>query len=144
MKTRFVYLDNAATTQPDQEVVEAMLPYLRERFGNPSSLHALGLEAHRALENARERIARLLDNEPDRIIFTPSGSASNNLLVKGLLPRQPGRTLLVTALEHPSISEPVRAASQQGAEVVTLRNDREGRIDLDHLDAMHAGRIGGG
>lgn len=133
MKSRPVYLDNAASTRPAPSVVEAMLPYLGERYGNPSSLHALGLEAHRALEESRERIARLLEADPEDVVFTPSGSASNNLIIKGLIPSLQGKTVLLTALEHPSVIEPAKALTAQGIEVSTLGCDREGRIDLDEL-----------
>lgn len=133
MKSRTVYLDNAASTRPAPSVVEAMLPFLGERYGNPSSLHALGLDAHRALEEARERIARLLQADPEDVVFTPSGSASNNLIIKGLIPSLQGKTVLLTALEHPSVVEPAKALAMHGIEVCTLRCDREGRIDLDDL-----------
>jgi cysteine desulfurase len=143
MKPDVIYLDNAATTRLDPGVLEKMLPYLGERYGNPSSLHGLGLEAHRAVERARERCARLLDTRPDRIVFTAGGSESNNLLIKGRLRSLKGRCALLTRLEHASVAEPMKALARHGVRVLTVENDKEGRIDLGHLEHLLSGNACG-
>lgn len=134
-----VYLDNAATTRVDPEVLASMAPFLGDVYGNPSSLHTMGLEARRAVDDARQRCAGLLDTRPDRIVFTASGSESNNLAVRGLLPHLKGRSVITTRLEHPSVAEPVKVLERHGARVITVNNDREGRLDLNHLDELLAG-----
>ncbi len=128
-----IYLDSAATTRLDPEVLDTMLPWLGGRYGNPSSLHTLGLEASRAVQAARERLARLLDTRPKDVIFTASGTEANNLLIKGFMGTLKGRSILLTKLEHASVVEPVKAVGRHGAKVFQVRNDGSGRIDLDHL-----------
>ena len=83
-KKRIVYLDNAATTCVRNEVVKSMLPFFSERYGNPGSLHSLGLEAKKHLEDARKKVAKILGAEEEEIIFTGSGTESINLAIKGL------------------------------------------------------------
>jgi len=136
MKRRIVYLDNAAPPQPDQAVVNTMLPWLRDHFGNPSSLHSFGLDAFRALENAREDCAELLDSKPERIIFTSSGSESNNLLIKGLLPDLKNKSVILTKLEHPSVMASARQPSRNGFDLLFVNNDNKGLVDLNHLEEL--------
>jgi len=88
---RPIYLDHNSTTPIDVRVLEAMLPYFREGYGNPSSAHASGRQARRALENARETVARLLDAQPDEVIFTSGATEANNLALLGLSGPTPGR-----------------------------------------------------
>src|SRR5688572_30102523 len=96
-----VYLDNNATTRVDAAVLEHMLPWFRERFGNPSSLHRLGAEAARALDEAREAVARALGAEPGEVVFTSGGTEANNLALRGAVQalRRRGDHVVTTAVE---------------------------------------------
>ncbi|MGB7296614.1 MAG: aminotransferase class V-fold PLP-dependent enzyme, partial [Candidatus Aminicenantales bacterium] len=102
---RRVYLDHIAATPVDSRVVEAMLPYLREKYGNPQSLHSTGQEALTAMEEARSRVARLIGAEENEIFFTSCGSEANNLAIKGLAlaRRDKGRHVVLSAVEHQSV-----------------------------------------
>ena len=126
MKPDIIYLDNAATTKLDPRALSVMLPWLKMSYGNPSSLHALGLEAYRALEAAREQCGRLLDAPSERIVFTSSGTEANNLIIKGLRPRLEGRRVLATRLEHASVLEPLAFLASRGIEVTWIDNRRPG------------------
>ncbi len=127
------YLDNAATTAVDAQALEAALPLLREEFGNPSALHGHGITAHRALKNARERLARLLSVPPQAVTFTSGGTESNNWALKGAFgsDRLKGDRLLISALEHPAVRESARALAQQGVRVQELPVTAEGVVDVD-------------
>lgn len=133
-----VYLDNNATTRVAPEVVEAMLPFLSDHYGNPSSMHGFGAEAGRALDRARTSVAELLgaDNHGE-IVFTGSGSESDNLAIMGTLRAYPERRHVVTtAVEHPAVLGLCRElASRHGYEVTYLPVDGDGMIDLDELRA---------
>lgn len=125
------YLDHSATTPPDPRVVEAMVEVMEgDQFGNPSSLHALGLEAERRVEEARRQVARLVEAAPEEITFTSGGTEANNLAVLGgarALARR-GRHVLVSAVEHPSVREAARRLADEGFEVEEIPVDREGRV----------------
>jgi cysteine desulfurase len=136
MEQRIVYLDNAATTKPDRSVVEAMMPYMGERYGNPSSLHRLGLESRRALDEARSRCANHLETRPRRVIFTAGGTESNNLIVKGIASFMKDRCVILTRLEHASVSEPAAMLERQGIQVLRVNNDGAGTVDLTHLKEL--------
>src|SRR5271155_5075784 len=116
---REIYLDTAATTRPAREVLEAMLPFLGERFGNPSSLHRRGVEAARALEDARIEVARALSRERNEVVFTSGATEANNLAIHGaaLARRRHGDHIVSTAVEHPSVLEPLRALENEGFRV---------------------------
>ena len=106
-----VYLDNGATTPVLAEVKEAMLPYLGDSFGNPSSLHTCGEPAREALEEARAQVADLIGAKPEEIIFTASGTESNNFAIKGLAQAQAkkGKHAVISAVEHFSVfNSPIR------------------------------------
>ncbi len=134
---REVYLDNYAATPLLPEAREAMLPFLGERFGNPSSLHGRGDAAREAVEEARERVAALLGAEPEEIIFTSSGTEANNLAVKGIAAgsRRKGRHIVVSAIEHFSVLHAARSLEKQGYELTLVPVDAAGRIDLEELEA---------
>src|SRR5439155_22288561 len=100
-----IYLDNNATTPLLPAVWEAMRPFLTDVFGNPASAHAAGRRARRALEDARERAAAILDAHPDEVVFTSGGTEANNLAIFGLASEAPGH-VLVSSIEHPPIAEP--------------------------------------
>jgi cysteine desulfurase len=133
-----VYLDNNATARVAPEVVEAMMPYLTEFYGNPSSMHHFGAEAGRGLATAREQVANLLGaRTPSEIIFTAGGSESDNLGIVGTLRAYPDKKHVVTsAVEHPAVLGLCRDLEQRhGYEVDFIGVDGEGRLDLDELRA---------
>lgn len=126
-----IYLDHAATTPVHPEVLQEMLPYFGEVFGNPSSPHALGQEAKRAVERARTEVASFLGAFPDEIVFTSGGSESNNFALKGVARSlsAKGRHLITTSIEHHSVLEACRSLSQEGFEVTYLPVDSHGLVD---------------
>ncbi len=132
-----IYLDHNATTPIHPAVREAMLPYLGERFGNPSSSHDAGVIAARAVADARAEVADLLGCGPDEIVFTGSGSEADNLALKGVAwsHRDRGRHLVVSAVEHPAVAEPARFLQREGWEVTVVPVDAEGRV---HPEAVAA------
>ena len=134
MKT--IYLDNNATTAVAPEVREAMLPYLTDLYGNPSSMHTFGGQVGRAVEEARERMAALLGAHPDEIIFTSCGSESDNAAIWSALQTQPEkRHLITTRVEHPAILNVAQYWERQGYRVTLLGVDNKGRLDLDEYAA---------
>ena len=129
MKT--VYFDHAATTPVDPRVLEAMLPYFGERYGNPSELHRLGREARAAVEEARAKVAAVLGAGEREIVFTAGGTEADNLALFGYLARyQPGH-LVVSAVEHPAVMEAARALNRLGWAVDFVPVDADGVIDLE-------------
>ena len=134
MKT--IYLDNNATTAVAPEVLAAMLPYLGELYGNPSSMHSFGGQVGEAVDTARERIAALLGAGPDEIIFTSCGSESDNTAIWSALQTQPEkRHLITTRVEHPAVLNVVQYWERQGYHVPLLGVDGKGRLDLDEYAA---------
>ena len=134
MKT--IYLDNNATTAVAPEVLAAMLPYLGELYGNPSSMHSFGGQIGEAVDTARERIAALLGAAPDEIIFTSCGSESDNTAIWSALQTQPEkRHLITTRVEHPAVLNVVQYWERQGYHVTLLGVDGKGRLDLDEYAA---------
>lgn len=132
---REVYLDNYAATPTLPEVREAMLPFLEEDFGNPSSLHSRGDMARAAVEDAREKVADLIGAAPEEIIFTSNGTEANNLAIKGISAgsRRKGKHIIVSAVEHFSVLHAARSLEKQGYELTVIPVDEYGRIDLDEL-----------
>ena len=130
-----VYFDNNATTPVHEEVVEVMLPYLKEEWGNPSSIHWAGRGPKKGVEDAREQVAALFGSTPAEIIFTGSGSESNNLAIKGVAygKKAKGRHLITTKVEHPSVLGTFKFLEREGFEVTWLDVDSGGIIDLDQL-----------
>lgn len=134
MSTRY-YFDHNATTPVRPEVAEAMLPYLTELYGNPSSAHSFGREARLALEKSREKVASLISANPDEIFFTGCGTESDNIALTGYMRSAPeGRSKLVTSkVEHSAILKTAKMLEQDGHEVVYLDVDGSCRVDLDML-----------
>jgi cysteine desulfurase NifS/selenium donor protein len=126
-----IYLDYNATTPIDPAVAEAMLPFLHRHFGNPSSSHAYGVTARRAIEAARRQVADLLGARPEEVVFTSGGSESNNTVIKGVAAalRDKGRHIITSAVEHPAVIEPCQALEAEGYEVTYLPVDGQGRVD---------------
>ncbi len=132
---RKVYLDYVATTPVLPEVLEAMLPYFWEVYGNPQSLHSWGDEAREAIEKAREQVAGLVGGSPEEIVFTSSGSEANNLAVKGLAQGQieKGKHIIVSAVEHFSVLHAVRTLEKAGFELTVVPVDKYGLVDPDEV-----------
>lgn len=126
-----IYLDHAATTRVDPEVLEAMLPHLGEAYGNASSIYSLGRESRRAVEHAREVAAAFFGARPKEILFTSGGSESDNLALRGVAwgLRQRGDHIVTTQIEHHAVLHTCQALERQGFSVTYLPPDREGRID---------------
>lgn len=124
------YLDNAATTPVDPRVIETMLPYFREHFGNPVSFHEWGEHTSDAIEAAREQVASLINVQPGEIIFTSCGTESNNLAIKGLANSRisKGKHLIISAIEHFSVLHPIRALEKAGFDVTYVPVDEYGFV----------------
>ncbi len=129
--TKPIYLDYNATTPVDPAVVDAMEPYLREHFGNPSSDHDYGYQTRSAVQPAREKLAVLLCVEPREVIFTSGGSEANNLAIKGVAYtlRERGNHIITSAVEHPAVVQPLQFLQRQGYCVTVLPIDSYGRVD---------------
>lgn len=131
-----VYLDHNATTPIDERVLEAMLPWLQEGFGNPSSVHSKGRQARAALDQAREQVAQLVSAHPGQVIFTSSGTEANNAALKGVAFRSsPGR-IAISAIEHASIRGPAEALKRQAWQVDMAAVDGDGICKPEYLDAV--------
>jgi len=131
-----VYLDNNATTRVAPEVRDALMPFLDERYGNPSSMHAFGGNVARFVNEAREEVARFINCEPDEIIFTSCATESDNTAIRGTAEWY-GKELRVitTAVEHPAVLQPCRRLKALGHDVTFLGVNHEGQIDLAELEA---------
>jgi cysteine desulfurase len=125
-----IYLDHNSTTPVLPEVIEAMMPFWRERFGNPASAHGTGRKARRALEDAREQVAALLDADPKDVIFTSGATEANNLAIFGLCGEPPGQ-VIASAIEHPSVAEPVAHLQTRGFQVEWLPVDSSGVVVVE-------------
>jgi cysteine desulfurase len=131
-----IYLDNNATTQVAPEVLEAMLPFLREYYGNPSSMYSFGGQVGRHVKQAREQIADLLGAEPTEIIFTSCGSEGDNSAIRAALAAQPHkRHLVTTQVEHPAVLNLCRRLEKEGYQVTYLPVNGKGQLDLHQLKA---------
>lgn len=132
-----IYLDNSATTRPCKEAVEAMTYMLTQCWGNPSSIHHLGVEAEKELKQARSRVADLLGAEPEQVFFTSGGTEADNWAVFSAAERlgKRGRHIITTAVEHHGVLHPVEKLAAQGFEVTYLQPDKEGFVSVETLSA---------
>jgi len=132
---RRVYMDHAATTPVDPEVVEVMVPYFTEIYGNASSLHSFGREAHNAMEEARRKVAGLINAHPEEIIFTAGGTESDNIAIKGAAyaNRSRGDHIITSTIEHPAVLETCGSLERQGFKVSYIPVDKNGLIELESL-----------
>jgi cysteine desulfurase len=134
MKSRAVYLDYNATTPVLPEAIDAMLPYLRGRFGNPSSGHVFGRAARGGVERARQQLAALLSCAPEEIVFTSGGTEANNLAIRGVAESRPERRHLVTStIEHPAVAAPCAWLESHGWRVTRSGVDTQGQVRPDEL-----------
>jgi len=132
---RRVYLDNMATTPVLPAVLETMLPYFRDVYGNPQSIHSWGDEAREAIEKAREQVAALVGGEAEEVIFTSSGTEANNLAIKGLAQGQAakGKHVIISAIEHFSVLHAARTLEKAGFEITELPVNKYGLVDPDEV-----------
>ena len=130
-----IYLDNNATTAVAPEVLDAMLPFFKERYGNPSSIHRFGGSLKRYIDRAREQVAALLNAQPAEIIFTSCGSESDNHALKGFCSVHGNRSRIVTsAVEHPAVRNTARYLKEKGASLTELPVDEDGMLSPDAIE----------
>lgn len=129
-----IYLDNNATTKIDDEVLNAMLPYFKEQYGNPSSIYSFGCKIKQEVKKARDAVSQLLNANPDNLIFTSSGSEGNVTSIMSAIKTNPNKKhIITTKIEHASILEAMKYLETQGYNVTYLSVDNLGRLDLDEL-----------
>lgn len=133
-----VYLDHNATTPLDARVLEAMMPYLAGRYGNPSGIYGLGREARSAIDHARDQVAALVNAHPSQVIFTSGGTEANNLAIKGLALGHGVKTLAVSAIEHVSVLAAAKAMRRHGVRTEVVPVDGQCRVRRDRLDGVMA------
>ena len=133
MKVR--YFDHSATTAIKQEVLDEMVPYLKEKFGNASSLYTLGRESKRAIEEARKRVAELINCKPNEIYFTAGGSESDNMAIKGIAysNKYRGKHIITSKIEHPAVLHTCKVLEKKGFRVTYLNVNKDGIVDLENL-----------
>ncbi len=129
-----VYFDHNATTPMDDRVFEAMLPYLRGRYGNASSRHELGTAARRAVDVAREQVAALVNVQPSQVIFVSGGTEANNLFIKGAAGYLKPTQVAVSAIEHPCVAKPAQDLARQGWKLRKLAVSRDGQVDIADVE----------
>jgi cysteine desulfurase len=130
-----IYLDYNATTPVDPMVADAIEPYLRQHFGNPSSTHVYGRNAHQAVERAREQVAILIGAQADEIVFTGCATEANNLAIRGAARalRDKGRHVITSAVEHPAVEQPCRRLGEDGWEISVIPVDKYGQVNPAQL-----------
>ena len=135
--TRKVYLDYSATTPTDPRVVEEMIPYFTEHFGNPSSIYSTGLEAKDAIEHAREQVAHLINAEPKELIFTSGGTESDNwaLIATARRLQHKGKHIITSAIEHHAILHSCEYLAKEGFDITYVGVDHDGLVDPAEVEA---------
>jgi len=128
-----IYLDNAASTQIHEDVLDAMLPYLKEQYGNPSSIHRYGRLANKAIEKARKQIAMLINADSSEILLTSGGTESNNTALYGIAEKKPHSQIITSSIEHDAILEPCKKLAKDGFDVIYLPVDTHGVVNLSVL-----------
>ena len=129
------YFDHAATTRVKKEVLEEMLPYFHEKYGNPSSLYSIGRVSKKAIEEARKKVANLINANPNEIYFTGCGSESDNTIIKGIAHtnRKKGKHIITSQIEHPAVLHTCQALEKQGFEITYLKVNKNGFINIEEL-----------
>ncbi len=130
-----VYFDNSATTKLDEKVLEAMIPYLKDNYGNASSIYKLGRESKKAIEDSREKIAKAINAEPSEIYFTAGGSESDNTAIRGIAHKykNKGNRIITSKIEHPAVLETCKQLEKEGFEIIYLNVNADGIVDLEEL-----------
>jgi len=133
---KYIYLDHAATTFVKKEVLDEMLPYFSQKFGNPSSIYKLGKDSKKAVENAREQVAKALNAKKNEIFFTSCGSEADNWALKGVAfaNKTKGNHIITSKIEHPAILNTCETLERQGFNVTYLNVDKNGFISLEELE----------
>lgn len=133
-----IYLDNSATTKPLDTVIEVMMEYYKNKYGNPSSMHKMGIQAEKGIKTARREIATFLRVDEGEIVFTSGGTESNNIAIQGTINRNKkrGNHIVTTTIEHPSVLNVFKNLETQGYKVTYLKVDHEGKIDLEELRSV--------
>ena len=129
-----IYLDNAASTQIHNDVLDSMLPFLKDQYGNPSSIHRKGRVSRKAINKARKQIASLINADPAEILITSGGTESNNTALKGIVSQFPSSQIITTSIEHDAILEPCKKLSSRGHKVDYLPVDEFGMINPSYLE----------
>jgi len=129
-----IYLDNAASTPIHKQVLEEMIPYLQEQFGNPSSIHKYGRSSQRAIQNARKQIANLINAEPGEILITSGGTESNNTALFGITHAKKGTHIIISSIEHDAILEPCKILEKKGFEITRIPVDESGLINPKDIE----------
>jgi len=131
---KVIYTDNNATTQVAPEVLEEMLPYFHELYGNPSSMHTFGGSVGHKIKEARAKVASLIGASPEEIIFTSCGTESNNTAIQAAIRSYPDKMhIITTRVEHPAVKNLCEYLSKNGYRVTFVPVDRKGRLDVDYL-----------
>ena len=131
-----IYLDNAASTQIHNDVLNSMLPYLKEQYGNPSSIHRYGRLTRKAIHKARKQIASLINADPAEILITSGGTESNNTALVGISSQFPDSQIITSSIEHDAILEPCKKLNSKGFQVDYLPVDKSGMINIEDLKNM--------
>ena len=140
MQKNCIYLDNNATTKVDPEVIEVMLPYLTDYYGNPSSMHSFGGQVGKAVKTAREQLAAILGADESEIVYTSCGTEGDNAAIRAALLAQPEkRHIVTTQVEHPAVLNVCKQLETQGYTVTYLSVNHQGQLDLDELEASLTG-----
>lgn len=132
---RRIYFDHAATTPVDNEVLEAMMPYLTNKFGNPSSIHYFGQETRGAIDKARHQVAKIINARPNEIVFTSGGTEANNLAIRGLLEANSkyGNHVITSAIEHPAVKSLCEHLGKNGYQVSYLPVYEDGIVKIEDV-----------
>lgn len=130
-----IYLDNSATTKPDEQILKTFVQANERFYANPASLHEMGVESNNLLSRSRQQVASVLNTTEEQIIFTSGGSESNNFIIKGLARANThrGKHIIVSAIEHASVLETAKALELEGFTVDYVKVDHQGIIKLDDL-----------
>ena len=129
-----IYLDNAASTPVHEKVIEEMIPYFKEQYGNPSSIHKYGRLANSAIQNARKRIASLINAESSNILITSGGTESNNTALYGIARRNKGKHIITSSIEHDAILEPCKRLEEEGFQITYLPVDKYGLVNPEDVE----------
>ncbi len=132
-----IYFDNAATTQVDREIAKTVVDYMVNSFGNPGSVHSFGRDARKAVDIAREQVAKLIGAEAKEVFFTSGGTESDNMAIKGVAyaNRNRGNHIITSAIEHHAVLEPCETLQKEGFELTILPVDEFGRVDVEAVKA---------